>query len=100
VGGEWVSRQQGLWVREFVRRLRSDHLVTPQEDGKLDAYVKRERAMLIEDIQRTPPTVILVDNQLSDWGAWLRDDPQLSEMLKPYKLSQTVQHIDILTRAD
>jgi hypothetical protein len=100
VGGEWVSRQQGLWVREFVKRLRSDHLVNAEQDSKLDAYAARERAMLIEDIKRTPPTVILVDNQLSDWGAWLRADPELSEMLKPYKLSQTVQHIDILTLAN
>ncbi len=71
VDGEWVSRQQALWVREMVKRLRSDHLVNAQQDSKLDAYVARERAMLIEDIKRTPPTVILVDNLLSDWGTWL-----------------------------
>ncbi len=100
VGGEWVSRQQGLWIREFVKRLRSDHLVDPQQDSKLDAYAARERAMLIEDFKKMPPTVILVDNLLSDWGTWLRTDPELSELLKPYKLSQTVQHIDILKRAD
>ncbi len=56
--------------------------------------------MLIADIRKTPPTVVLVDNLLSDWGTWLRADPELSELLRPYKLSQTVQHIDILTRAD
>ena len=98
VGGEWVSRQQGLWVREFVRRLRGDHLVTPEQDSKLDFYAARERAMLIEDIKKMPPTVVLIDNQLSDWGAWLRADPEVSELLKPYKFSQTVQHFDILTR--
>ncbi|MBX9711445.1 MAG: hypothetical protein K2X60_10470 [Xanthobacteraceae bacterium] len=100
VGGEWVSRQQGLWVREFVKRLRSDHLVGAEQDEKLDAYAARERAMLIEDIKKIPPTVVLVDNLLSDWGAWLRADPELSELLKPYRLSQTVQHIDILKRAN
>lgn len=100
VGGEWVSRQQALWVREMVKRLRGNHLVTPQQDGKLDAYVAHERAMLIDDIKKTPPTVVLVDNLLGDWGAWLRHDPELSELLKHYRLSQTVKHIDILTRAD
>jgi hypothetical protein len=37
----------------------------------LDAYAARERAMLIEDINRIRPSVILVDNLTGDWSAWL-----------------------------
>ncbi len=98
VGGEWVSRQQGLWAREFVKRMRQDRAVDPQTDARLNTYLARERAGLIEDITRQRPDVILIDNLLSDWGNWLRTDAELSALLKPYRLATTVQKIDILKR--
>ena len=100
VGGTWVSRQQGLWVREFVKRLRAEHLVDAKADAALDAYVARERTWLIEDVKRTPPTVILIDNLLSDWGAWAAADPFFSDYLKRYRRVATIQHIDILALRD
>ncbi len=97
--GIWVSRQQGLWIREFVRRLRQNGAVDPQTDARLDFYLARERAALIEDFTRLPPDIILVDNLSSDWGAWALADPELSALLKPYALAQTIHGIDILRRS-
>jgi len=98
--GVWVSRQPTLWVREIVRRLRQKGAVDPQTDARFDFYLARERAGLIEDFTRQPPDIVLVDNLSSDWGAWVKADPELTALLKPYTLAQTVHGIDILRRND
>jgi hypothetical protein len=100
LNGTWVSRQQGLWVREFVRRLRQNGSVDLETDARLDFYVTRERAALIEDFKKQPPDIVLVDNLSSDWGAWAQADAEISALLKPYALAQTVHGIDILRRLD
>lgn len=98
VGGSWVSGQQDLFVHEFVTRLRHEHALDAATDARLAAYEARERAMLLADIRRDPPDVLLVDNLLGQWGAWLSADPELSALLKPYHHADTVQNIEILAR--
>jgi hypothetical protein len=96
--GTWVSRQEALWVREIVRRSRLDESIDPQTAARLEVYVARERAGLIEDFRKQPPDVILVDNQDSDWGSWAQADPELSALLEAYTPVQTIKGIDILRR--
>jgi hypothetical protein len=96
--GVWVSRQENLWVREFVRLTRNNGPIDPQTDAKLDAYLIQERTWLIEDFKRQPPDVVLIDNLRDDWGAWARSNSQLAELLTPYTLAQTIDGIDILRR--
>jgi hypothetical protein len=98
--GTWVSRQEALWVREIVRRSRLDETIDPQTAARLEVYVARERAGLIEDFRKQPPDVILVDNQDSDWGSWAQADPELSALLKLYTPVQTIKGIDILRRSN
>jgi hypothetical protein len=85
-------------VWEFVRRIRQNGAVDPQTDARFELYLARERTMLIEDIKRLPPDIILIDNLTSDWGAWVQADPELTALLKPYTLAQTIHGIDILRR--
>jgi hypothetical protein len=96
--GTWVSRQEALWAREIVRRSRIDQSIDAQAAARLDVYVERERAGLIEDFRRQPPDVILIDNRNSDWGRWAYADPEISALLKPYTSVQTIEGIDILQR--
>jgi hypothetical protein len=98
LNGVWVSRQENLWVREFVRLTRDNGPIDPQTDAKLDAYLAQERTWLIEDFKRQPPDVVLIDNLRDDWGAWARSNSQLAELLTPYTLVQTIDGIDILRR--
>jgi hypothetical protein len=98
--GTWVSRQEALWVREIVRRSRLDETIDPQTAARLEVYVARERAGLIEDFRKQPLDVILVDNQDSDWGSWAQADPELSALLKLYTPVQTIKGIDILRRSN
>jgi hypothetical protein len=96
--GVWVSRQENLWVREFVRLTRENGPIDPRTDARLDTYLALERNWLIEDFKKQPPDVILVDNLRDGWGAWARSDAELAALLKPYTLSQTIDGIDILRR--
>lgn len=98
--GTWVSRQEALWVREVVRRARMDGAIDAQAAARLEGYVARERAGLIEDFRRQPPDVVLIDNRNSDWGTWAHGDPDLSGLLQPYILVQTIDGIEILRRLD
>lgn len=98
--GVWVSRQENLWIREFVRLTRENNVIDPQTDAKLNAALALERAWLIEDFKKLPPDVVLVDNLRDGWGAWARADAELSQLLRPYTLVQSIEGIDILRRTE
>lgn len=96
--GSWVSRQQGLWVATYAEYLRRNGPLPPQREAALEAHAARERAMLIEDIGRTPPTVVLIDDLTGHGSAWLAAHPEVSESLKGYRLADTVNRVAILTK--
>ena len=100
IGGVWVSRQENLWIREFVRLTRERTFVDAAADAKLNGYLALERNWLVEDFKKLPPDIVLVDNPRNGWGAWARADAEISQLLKPYSLVRSVDGIDILRRND
>ncbi|CCD96445.1 conserved membrane hypothetical protein [Bradyrhizobium sp. ORS 375] len=100
LGGTWVSRQENLWIREFVRLTRGRTAVDAATDAKLNGYLALERNWLIEDFKAVTPDIVLVDNLRNGWGDWARADAELVELLKPYRLVGTVEGIDILERTN
>jgi hypothetical protein len=100
VGGVWVSRQENLWLREFVRLTREKTTVDAATDARLNDYLALERKWLIEDFRKLPPDIVLVDNLRDGWGDWARADAELSQLLKPYSLVRSVQGVDILRRTE
>jgi hypothetical protein len=98
LNGTWVSRQWGLWVQAYLDYMRQHDMIGPQANPELDIYAARERAMLIEDINRVRPSVILVDNLTGDGSAWLQSHPDVSGLLRDYQLVETINRVDILTR--
>jgi hypothetical protein len=100
IHGRWVSRENSLWVTNFVRYMKQHGMVSADNAPALDRYVARERTWLIEDIKREPPTIVLIDNHTGQWGAWLRADAELSALLASYKKVDTFDNVDILTRGD
>ncbi|WP_035981380.1 hypothetical protein, partial [Bradyrhizobium sp. STM 3843] len=100
IGGVWVSRQENLWIREFVRLTRERTSVDAPTDARLNAYLALERSWLIEDFKKLPPDLVLVDNLRDGWGDWVRADAELTLLLRPYRLVGSVEGIDILERAE
>jgi hypothetical protein len=98
LNGVWVSRQENLWIREFVRLTRERTVVDAATDAKLNDYLALERKWLIEDFKKLPPDLVLVDNLRNGWGAWARADAEVSQLLKPYTFVRSVEGIDILRR--
>ena len=98
--GIWVSRQENLWIREFVRLTREHNAIDPATDAKLNFYLGLERSWLIEDFRRSPPDIILIDNLRGRWGEWARADSELTQLLKPYSLVRTVEGIEVLRRTE
>jgi hypothetical protein len=97
--GTWVSRQQGLWVAAYLQNMRRDASLSLRQNAALDAYATRERAMLIEDIKKNEPTVVLVDNFSDNWSIWLRDNPDVAGLLGDYHLVATINDIEIRAKA-
>jgi hypothetical protein len=98
INGVWVSRQENLWIREFVRLTRERTVVDAATDAKLNDYLALERKWLIEDFKKLPPDLVLVDNLRNGWGAWASADAEVSQLLKPYTFVRSVEGIDILRR--
>ena len=93
--GTWVSRQQGLWVAAYLRNPRNGLSLDPQRKAALEVYAARERAMLIEDIKKNQPTVVLVDNFSDNWSSWLKDHPDVADLLADYRLVATINDIEM-----
>src|SRR5207248_9639997 len=55
--GAWVSRQENLWIREFVRLTRENNVIDARTDAQLNVDLALERAWLIEDFKKLPPDV-------------------------------------------
>jgi hypothetical protein len=98
--GAWVSRQENLWIREFVRLTRENNRIDAQTNASLNAYLAQERTWLIEDFKRLPPDVVLIDNLRDGWGEWARADSELTQLLTPYTLVRSIEGIDILRRTE
>ena len=91
INGVWVSRQENLWIREFVRLTRERTSVDAATDAKLNDYLALERKWLIEDFKKLPPDLVLVDNLRNDWGAWARADAEVSQLLNSYTFVRSVE---------
>jgi hypothetical protein len=100
IGGVWVSRQENLWIREFVRLTRERTSLDAAGDAKLNEYLALERNWLVADFKKLPPDIVLIDNLRDGWGDWARADAELSQLLRPYSLVRSVEGIDILRRTD
>ncbi len=98
VGGSWVGRVCSNWITAGVALRRRFETPDATTAARLDAYEAFDRAMLVEDIARSRPGIILVDQLSFDWDAWARSDPRLREQLDAYREADRVNGIMILQR--
>ena len=98
VGGVWVGRVCSNWITTGVVLRRRSETLDAKTAARLDAYEAFDRAMLVEDIARSGPDVILVEKLSFDWEAWARSNLRLREQLDAYREVETLNGIMILQR--
>jgi hypothetical protein len=98
VGGKWVGRVGSLWITSGVLNRRIQGKLDAETMARLDSHAARDLAMLVEDIARRRPDIILVDMAPFDWLAWAHQDPTLSELLRGYQEVETTDKVLILRR--
>jgi hypothetical protein len=94
--GEWVSRQQALWVHDYAELLRPG--ASPEARRVLDRHEAQERAGLLDDIRRRPPDLVLVDDLTGQWSAVLASDADLAALLSGYRPAFTLNRVTVLQR--
>lgn len=97
LNGTWASRTCGQWISAGVLFAKSVG-VDAQTSAQLDRYMRRDRTMLLEDIRRTKPDIILADRERYDWYKWALGDEALARELENYRPLEQVNGVLILRR--
>jgi hypothetical protein len=98
--GKWVSRTSALWITAGAYRRLVDEKLDPDQKAALKRFADRERDILVEDITRNRPDIIVVEKGVFDWEAWARADPLLAAALASYREAGRVAAFLILQRRD
>lgn len=95
--GKWVGRVCSQWIAagSLILQLQTNDAA---EIARLKSFEAQDRAMLVEDISRERPDIILVDRIRFDWLKWANADAALARELANYRELATVDDILILRR--
>jgi hypothetical protein len=85
IGGIWVQRVASLWITSGALSLLKDSK-DPSAVAKLNSYLRLDRDMLVEDIQRNRPEIILISNRSGPFRDWAFADPRVAAELASYRL--------------
>jgi hypothetical protein len=97
LNGTWASRTCGQWISAGVLIAKSRG-VDAETSALLDRHMERDRVMLLEDIRRTKPDIILADREKYDWYEWALSDERLAAELQNYRPLEQVNGVLILRR--
>jgi hypothetical protein len=85
VGGRWVSHTGSLWISEGTESWLNRDDLDPERRSRLSAYRDWDRSLLLDDIRRHRPDIIVVERFPYDREAWWRADPELSGLMAAYR---------------
>jgi len=97
LNGTWVGRVCSQWIvigAEILKRQTSDQAL----HRRYDELAAQDRTMLIEDIRRAKPDIILVDRVRFDWWQWAQRDAALMREIDNYRLVEEIHDVMILRR--
>lgn len=97
LNGKWVGRVCSQWIAagSLILQLQTNDAA---EITRLKSFEARDRAMLVEDIARERPDIILVDRIRFDWLKWANADAALANELAKYRELAIIDDILILRR--
>lgn len=97
VGGTWASRVGSLWITglSFQQIVEGRD---PDEVAKLRRYIAQDRDMLVADIRRATPDIIVIERDIFDWEAWAASEPLVARELEAYRRADVIGTFVILQR--
>lgn len=97
LNGTWVGRVCGQWIATGAKILKLE-TSDPALHRRYDELEAHDRNMLIEDIRRERPDIILVDRIRYDWWRWAQSDTTLMRELGNYAKLDEINDVLILRR--
>jgi hypothetical protein len=96
VNGSWAGTACSLWVTEYADRMIATVAVDAKTAQMLARYKAFDRNVLLRDIERNRPDVVLIDGQ--KWHDWAMADPVVRASLRYYRRDKTVKGVEIWLR--
>ena len=100
IGGTWGGRVGSLWITGTAVWRREHQTLSPEEQAQIDRYVALDRSLLIDALRRSKPDIVLIPTLPVDWNAWARKDPEIADLLKPYREALIWHGVLVLERTD
>jgi hypothetical protein len=86
IGGVWAQRTNMLWLTVGAS-WRIDHSGgDPAMIAAMQPYLDLDKRMLIDDLRRSRPDVILISNRIEKFRDWAFADPAVAAALADYRL--------------
>jgi len=97
IGGVWVNRHNSMWRYNTAKWILDNRNPDAAETARLNAVIASDRADLAEDISRGMPDVVMIESR----EVRLREtaDARIAAALAPYRLTATVDGVELWTRA-
>lgn len=90
-GGSFVGTMSSRWIAYVSIVAALQHADDPAAVARAEAWQARDRKVLLDDIRRAEPDLILVEQNVHfDWIGWARQNPELSAALDAYAPVATV----------
>ncbi|WP_400767326.1 hypothetical protein [Methylosinus sporium] len=96
LAGEWVGRQNALFVTAAVGRLLEK--AGPERRQRLEARRSADLAALAEDIRAGRPDIIVAEDRAT--REWVLKRPEMAAALDGYRLAKQAGDIEIWRRAE
>lgn len=97
LSGKWVGRVCSQWITAGAKILKAE-TSDPVQRARYDELEAYDRNLLIEDIRRGKPDIILVEQIGFDWMKWAMSDAVLARELESYFPLAHLHHTLILRR--
>lgn len=95
LGGEWVGRQNALWVTALVGRLLPS-AASPAYRERLEAYRRDDLEAFAQDVRALPPDVVIVEDAAT--REFVLKRAETAGVLESYRLAKRAGEIEIWRR--
>jgi hypothetical protein len=94
--GEWVGRQNALWVTALVGRLLPS--AGPERRARLEAFRHADLEALAEDLREGRPDIVVVEDEAT--RKFVAGRPETAGALESYRLAERAGEIEIWRRSE